>query len=324
MIGTKTVACVDSATSSGPTIRHSECEILLCAEAWFTRCQQCSSYRSSLYTYSLRLCSLSDDRLKPGSHTNYTSLTCCEKDERMRNMHYSLRQNEKELRYLMEKLEKVVQSRGVCDDSIDDDMHSIMQEENQTILKNFPEGSFARLFWKQQLDAASRRDRKSKQGMRWDPLMIKWCLYLRHKSSGAYELLRDSGCISLPSQRTLRDYTHYVNATVGFSNEVDVQLSRAAKLESCESHEKCVIMLMDEMYVKEELVYEKHSGALVGFVNLGDINSHLLAFERSVSQDSTPSSSIPCNHNDGVHGAGAPLITQLTVSLLQGYWVTAF
>lgn len=94
--------------------------------------------------------------------------------------------------------------------------------------------------------------------------MVKWCLYLRHKSSGAYEHLYNSGCISLPSQRTLRDYTHYVNSTVGFST--DLQLASVAKLNSCREFEKCVVMLMDEMYIKEELVYDKHSGSLVGFV----------------------------------------------------------
>ena len=112
--------------------------------------------------------------------------------------------------------------------------------------------------------------------------MVKWCLYLRHKSSGAYELLRDSECVSLPSQRTLHDYTHYVKATAGFSDE---ELARAAKITSCEDFQKYVVMLMDEMYVKEELVYD---GGLVGFVNLGEINSHLLAFEHSIAQDGTP------------------------------------
>ena len=167
----------------------------------------------------------------------------------------------------------------------------IMSDGNKNVLDEFPEGSFARLFWQQQLDALSK---KSKKGMRWDPLMIKWCLYLRHKSSGAYELLRSSGVISLPSQRTLRDYTHYVNSTVDFSKDVDTQLAMAAKLSSCEEFQKCCIMLMDEMYIKEELVYDKHTGALVGFVNLGDINSHLITFEQSLQsqQSTTPSDSL--------------------------------
>ena len=38
--------------------------------------------------------------------------------------------------------------------------------------------------------------------------LVRWCLYLRHLSSGGYELLRSSGILTLPSQRTLRDYIY--------------------------------------------------------------------------------------------------------------------
>ena len=62
------------------------------------------------------------------------------------------------------------------------------------------------MFWNQQFEAASR----NKHGMRWHPLMIRWCLYVQYLSSGAYEALRESGIIRLPSQRTLRDYTHHI------------------------------------------------------------------------------------------------------------------
>ena len=41
--------------------------------------------------------------------------------------------------------------------------------------------------------------------MGWHPLIIKWCLYLRHLSGKAYETTRSSGCIKLLSQRTLRE-----------------------------------------------------------------------------------------------------------------------
>ena len=37
-------------------------------------------------------------------------------------------------------------------------------------------------------------------------------------------MLRESGCICLPSQRTLQDYTHYILARVAFSAEVGQQL----------------------------------------------------------------------------------------------------
>ena len=53
--------------------------------------------------------------------------------------------------------------------------------------------------------------------------MIRWCLYLKHVSGSGYDMLRESGVIRLPSHRTLRDYTSFTKATVGFSEEVDQQ-----------------------------------------------------------------------------------------------------
>ena len=69
------------------------------------------------------------------------------------------------------------------------------------------------------------REGAKKNGIRWHPLIIKWCLYLRHQSSKSYETLREPGILALPSQRTLRDYSHAVNTGAGFSSEVDHQLN---------------------------------------------------------------------------------------------------
>ena len=90
------------------------------------------------------------------------------------------------------------------------------------------------------------------------------CLY---RSSGAYEALHDSGCIKLPLQRTLRDYTHYVKASTGFSSEVDGMLVKAA---TCPEREKWVILLLDKMHIREDLVFDKHTGAMIGYANLGE------------------------------------------------------
>ena len=49
-----------------------------------------------------------------------------------------------------------------------------------------------------------------------------------------------------------------------------------------------VVLLMDEMYIRAGLVYKKHSGEIVGFSNLGNINNHLLEFERQVKGDEKP------------------------------------
>ena len=38
------------------------------------------------------------------------------------------------------------------------------------------------------------------------------------------------------------------------------------------------------MYIREDLVYNKHTGRMIGFIDLGNINNHLLAFERSINE----------------------------------------
>ena len=107
------------------------------------------------------------------------------------------------------------------------------------------------------------------------------------RSSGAYEALRNSGCIVLPSQRTLRDYTHFFKELVGFSVEEDRMLMEAVHVETCPEREKLVVLLMDEMYIREDIVYGKHSGKMIGFSNLGSVNNHLLQFEQNTEMSST-------------------------------------
>lgn len=41
---------------------------------------------------------------------------------------------------------------------------------------------------------------------------------------------------------------------------MDEQLIKAAKLDLCAEQDKCVIILMDEMHIKEGIVYDKHTG----------------------------------------------------------------
>lgn len=145
---------------------------------------------------------------------------------------------------------------SVCEDLHNDLVH-IMEENSPVIAQSYPQDSFAHIFWESQHQASSLKDARS---MRWDPLMIRWCLYLRHMSGRAYEMLRESGVIKLPSQRTLRDYTYYTQATVGFSDEVDRQLMEAGRIQSCPEREKHIIIIMDEMHIKEDVVYDKHTG----------------------------------------------------------------
>ena len=102
------------------------------------------------------------------------------------------------------------------------------------------------------------------------------CVIVAYRSSGAYEALGSSGCLWLQSQRTLRDYTHYVHAQTGFSDAVDNMLMDAAKVKSCPELEKCTLFILDEMHIREDMVFDKHTGTMIGFANLGEINEHLM------------------------------------------------
>ena len=104
-------------------------------------------------------------------------------------------------------------------------------------------------------------------------------------SSGAYDALRSSGILVLPSEWTLRDYTHWMKAASGFIEAVDKQLMDDAKIKDLQELLKFVCLLLDEVRIKEQLVYDKHSCEIVGFVNLGDVNIELLEMERAKKGD---------------------------------------
>lgn len=94
-------------------------------------------------------------------------------------------------------------------------------------MQALPEGSFKKLFWKEQLKAVSKKDMRQ---VRWHPLLIRWCLNLKLMSSSAYHAMRTAGFICLPSERTLRDYSNYFKCKAGFQLEVNQQLHKESKV----------------------------------------------------------------------------------------------
>ena len=47
-------------------------------------------------------------------------------------------------------------------------------------------------------------------------------------------------------------------------------------------------LCIDEVKIKEGLVYDKHECKRIGYTDVGDINNYLLAFERSILEDQSP------------------------------------
>lgn len=140
-----------------------------------------------------------------------------------------------------------------------------MKENTVALRKTYAEGSFARLLWEEQLKATSAKDPRQ---VRWHPVLIKWCLNLKLLSGSAYHALRTSGFLRLPSERTLRDYIHYFSSKPGFQSEVHKQLLDEANLASLSESRRYVSLILDEMKIKEGLVYNKHSGSIIGLLTL--------------------------------------------------------
>ena len=101
--------------------------------------------------------------------------------------------------------------------------------------------------------------------------MTRYALHLHLQSSSAYRALKESLVKKLPSERTLRDYSNLVHPSVGFNKSVFDDLKhQSSKLEGIG---KYVVLMYDEISVKDDLVFDKNTGELIGFMSLGvDLN----------------------------------------------------
>ena len=69
----------------------------------------------------------------------------------------------------------------------------------------------------------------------------------------------------------------------GFSTYVHKQLTHAASMYTLIDWQKSVIPLLDKTYITDNLVYNKHTGTLIGFTDLGKVNEHSLRFKRNIN-----------------------------------------
>ena len=178
----------------GCTVRHVKCEWLLLSGR---RCQQCTTYRNNSLRREANCMKQIDkenrDPSNPSSHVNYRYLNTPERNDRMRRLHNELRAKTKSLQAMRQKANRMIQSSGV---NLDADLHHDLVELMKSQSSQLGSDSFVSLFWRQQTLASSLRNSRS---MRWHPLLIKWCLLIFRKSSSAYETIRKTGILKLPS-----------------------------------------------------------------------------------------------------------------------------
>ena len=91
-------------------------------------------------------------------------------------------------------------------------------------------------------------------------------------------------------------------STTGFQAEVDAILRKEV---GNESWKKYMVLLIDEIKVKESLVYDKYNCKVVGFVELEDINHQLKELENPQSASHVP-----------------PIATHLLVFMVKGIFTS--
>ena len=186
------------------------------------------------------------------------------------------KQLEDKIKNLQNKIEKSAVS---ISEPLKKDLMTIMSGQN---LDATPHMKF---FWEQQIHLLKTK----KMGRRYHSQVIRFALSIHCKSPSAYRELRESGALILPSERVLQDYKNYFRPGAGIIKEnIEELKEQASKFTGIQ---KYVAVIMDEMKIQDNLVFDKTSGELIGFIDLGDplttyanvdedtpIASHALAF----------------------------------------------
>ena len=114
-------------------------------------------------------------------------------------------------------------------------------------------------------------------------MIIRYCLLLASKSAAAYDDIccnekTGTGFVILPS-RCLHDYKNYIRPQRGFNKDIVNELLE--KVKHFSDNEELFVMLMDEMKIKENLVWNKRTGDLIGYVDFGNAELNYATLQKS-------------------------------------------
>lgn len=139
-----------------------------------SRCDPCVTYRKVLNSMLSRSMNSRESDVQPDSHTNLRYLNTPKRKERFSRLRVRSKVCQQQVKRLTEKIEKLIEEKGmVVSDELNEDLVVTMDESAPEIIKQYPPGSFRRIFWEQQQRAASLKNSKS---MKWEPAMIRYII----------------------------------------------------------------------------------------------------------------------------------------------------
>ena len=121
---------------------------------------------------------------------------------------------------------------------------------------------FVIFFWEQQKAAF----KKNPKFVRYHPMIVFFWISLASKSPSAYDEIRDSNILVLPSRRTLRDHRNVIRPKVGFNPDVINELKNVTK--NLDGNQRFICLCFDQTRVQSSLVFNKYTDELIGFIDL--------------------------------------------------------
>ena len=159
---------------------------------------------------------------------------------------------------------KISKSSMKIDDGLSADLIKIMSNADKSEVS-----PFMNFFWEEQQKYINV---SCKTSICYHPMIIRYCLALQANlllHTMKYVLMKKLG-LALLYYQVKEDYKNYIHPKQGFNHEIINELKN--KIKDFSDIERFMVILFDEMKIQENLVWSKHTGDLIGFVDLGDVN----------------------------------------------------
>jgi hypothetical protein len=264
-------SCDDGPTNETVYFRSSTCNILQIESGICKECKILTINSSKAINAKKKILNTPASIKAPVKYTAPERLLLTLQNQRSENRYLK-----KQISELRQAIEKNAVSVG---ENIHQDLQKIINSFSENVNLNREISSFMKLFFSEQLKYLTEHPSQT----RYHPMIIKYSLALYAKSPAAYDLLRlqkgGKGILVLPSQRTLRDYRNYIKPQRGFNSQYVQELAKLVS--NFSALERYIILSFDEMKIQNDLVWDKHTGDLIGFVDLGDDDLTQATFEKT-------------------------------------------